>query len=573
MNKTLSIETERVDDIPLLISHMQYMKLIELLDKHFPTHGRRKGLSLGEVLVVWLAHILSQADHRMNRVQEWATRRLETVRGSGMSSLETQDMTDDRLADVLRILSDDTHWQAFEQELMAQLVRVYDVQAQCVRIDTTTASSYATVNEEGLLQLGHSKDHRPDLPQLKVVLASLDPMGMPLATEIISGENADDPVYLPIIARVRDGLQQKGLLYVGDCKMAALQTRAQLQVKGDFYLCPLSAVQVPADRLQHLVQEQRRQANPVIQVMRTDEHGKSVCIAQGYETAVPLSAEIDEHQVCWEERQLLVQSLAAAHAAQINLQEHLQKAQHALQEVPVRRQGKPRLKGRSAVEEAVHAILTHFRVDGLLRVHIHEQVQERSLRAYGGRLPTTRQDVTFTVTSDREEQAIRHAEEQLGWRIYSTNHPIEQLTLEQAVEAYRDEYLVERNFARLKGRPLSLAPLYVQRDDHRVGLVRLLTIALRVMTLLEGVIRQHLSEQKMELSGLFAGNPKRRSSQPTTEMLLETFREITLTLVSLPGLTQRHLTPLSALQQQILTLLGVPPAVYFRLADDSLHSP
>jgi len=239
----------------------------------------------------------------------------------------------------------------------------------------------------------------------------------------------------------------------------------------------------------------------------------------------------------------------------------------------VRKQGKPRLKDRSAVEEAVKDILTHFRVDGLLSVHINEQVQERSLRAYGGRLPTTRQDVTFTVTSDRDENAIRQAEEQLGWRIYSTNHPIEHLTLEQAVEAYRDEYLVERNFARLKGRPLSLAPLYVQRDDHRVGLVRLLTIALRVITLLEGVIRQHLLEQKMELSGLFAGNSKRRTSQPTTEMLLETFHEITLTVVSLPGLTQRHITPLSALQQQILTLLGVSPAVYFRLADDSLHSP
>ncbi len=105
-----------------------------------------------------------------------------------------------------------------------------------------------------------------------------------------------------------------------------------------------------------------------------------------------------------------------------------------------------------------------------------------------------------------------------------------QLTLEQAVEAYRDEFLVERNFARLKGRPLSLAPLYVQRDDHRVGLVRLLTIALRVMTLLEGVLRQRLRERQMELAGLFAGNPKRRTSLPTTERLLEAFSEITLTI-------------------------------------------
>ena len=90
---------------------------------------------------------------------------------------------------------------------------------------------------------------------------------------------------------------------------------------------------------------------------------------------------------------------------------------------------------------------------------------------------------------------------------------------------------MERNFARLKGRPLSLAPLYVQRDDHRVGLVRLLTIALRVMTLLEGGGRQRLREQQMALAGLFAGNPKRRTSQPTTERLLEAFSEVTLTIV------------------------------------------
>ena len=94
-----------------------------------------------------------------------------------------------------------------------------------------------------------SLDHRPDLPQLKLVLASLDPLGMPLATEVLSGEQADDPVYLPIIARVRNGLKQKGLLYVGDCKMAALQTRASLAAQGDFYLCPLSALQASPEQI------------------------------------------------------------------------------------------------------------------------------------------------------------------------------------------------------------------------------------------------------------------------------------------------------------------------------------
>jgi transposase len=567
MKESLSIETERVDDIPLLIAQMQRMNLAELLDKHFPTNGNREGLSLGGVSVIWLTHILSQADHRMNRVQEWASRRMETLHGCG--GLSPHDLTDDRLADVLRYLSHDAHWQAFEQELMGQLLRVYDLQAKLVRIDTTTASSYAEVNEQGLLQLGHSKDHRPDLPQLKVVLASLDPLGMPLATEVLSGEHADDPVYLPIIARVRDGLQQHGLLYVGDCKLAAVQTRASIQAQEDFYLCPLSAVQLPPEQLARAVEEQRHRGAGLVQVVRTDEHGENICIAQGYETVQQLSALVDGHQETWEERRLLVQSMAATHAAQASLQERLHKAQHALQELTARRQGKARLTERPAVEEAIKEVLTRFRVEGLLRVQIQEHMQQRPVRAYRGRLLTMRREVTFTVSSQREEEAIAQTMSELGWRAYATNHSASQLTLEQAVEAYRDEYLVERNFARLKGRPLSLAPLYVQRDDHRVGLVRLLTIALRVMTLLEEALRQRLREQQMELAGLFAGNPKRRTSLPTTERLLEAFREITLTIVRAPGFAQRHITPLSPLQQQILALLDFSPAVYLRLEDDS----
>jgi transposase len=240
-----------------------------------------------------------------------------------------------------------------------------------------------------------------------------------------------------------------------------------------------------------------------------------------------------------------------------------------LAELAVRRQGKPRLTERSQVEAAIKAVLKQFRVEGLLQVQIQEHVQERPVRAYRGRLSGVRRDCSFTLTCLQEETAIAKAMNELGWRVYATNHLAEYLTLEQAVEAYRDEYLVERNFARLKGRPLSLAPLYVQRDDHRVGLVRLLTLALRVLTLLEGVVRQRLGEQKEELAGLFAGNPKRWTAQPTAERLLEAFREVTLTVVSAPGFAQRHVTPLSPLQQHILALFGFSPAVYLGFADDS----
>jgi transposase len=566
MKETLNIETERVDDIPLLLAHMQHMSLANLLDKHIPVHGNRKGLSLGNMITVWLAHILSEANHRMNHVEAWSARRLETIRGSELSSFESLDMTDDRLADALGMLSSDVHWVAFEQELMGNLVRVYDMQDRCVRVDTTTAKSYAKVNEQGLLQFGHSKDHRPDLGQLKIALASLDPLGMPLATEVLSGECADDPVYEPIIARVRDGLEKTGLLYVGDCKMAALQTRASLQFHGDFYLCPLSAVQVPPEQIRKEVERLKIQGATLVKVERVNDKGKCVCIAQGYEISQNLTAEGDGHREEWTERRFLVQSTSGAEAAKHSLRERLGKAEKAIQEILVRKQGKPRITNRTKIDEAIQKIEENFHVEGLLTTIVHEEIHEKSIRAYKGKLPEVRQEKTYTIKCGRNEEALASAMDHLSWRVYATNQKTD---LEQAVEAYRDEYRVERCFERLKGHPLSLAPMYVQRDDHRVGLVRLLTLALRVLTLLEGVVRKNLQEQKKGLTGLYAGNPKRRTDQPTAEHLLKAFDEVTLTIVSTAIFVQRHITQLSLLQQQILSLLGFTPAIYSRLTDDS----
>jgi transposase len=569
MKETLTIETERADDIPLLLAHMQHMNLAGLLDKHIPAHGNRKGLSVGKVTQVWLSHILSEANHRMNHVQEWSKRRKEIIRSCGLETFEAEDMTDDRLADILRALSNDIHWSAFEQDLMENVVRVYDLQKECIRIDTTSVKRYAEVNEQGLLQYGHSKDHRPDLAQLKLVLASLDPLGMPIATEVISGEHADDPVYLPIIARVREGLKKKGLLYVGDCKMAALQTRAMIQHQQDFYVCPLSSIQVSAGEIRQKVDELRKKETALQSVERLNEKNEIICIAQGYEISQELTTEVNGEMQSWTERRFLLQSTSGLEAAMQGLRERLQKAEQAIQALSVRKQGKMRLKTREEVEKAIQEALKKFQVQELLEVTIHEDYQEQKVRVYKGKIAESHREVFFTLSTERREEAIEYAISHLKWRVYATNQEKGQSTLEQAVEAYRDEYRVERNFERLKGHPFSIAPLYVQRDDHRVGLVRLLTIALRVLTLLEGIVRKNLSEEQKEIAGLYAGNPKRRTNQPTTERLLEAFENITLTVIYAAGGIQRHITPLSSLQQDILLLLGLMPVIYSQLADDS----
>src|SRR5713101_4668699 len=114
-------------------------------------------------------------------------------------SVDERSWSDDRLAIVLDALSETEQWQQFETALSQRIIRVYDLNPQRVRLDSTTASGYWTVSEDGLFQFGYSKDHRPDLPQLKVMLSVLDPLGLPIATQVVAGKVADDPLYLPAV--------------------------------------------------------------------------------------------------------------------------------------------------------------------------------------------------------------------------------------------------------------------------------------------------------------------------------------------------------------------------------------
>jgi len=249
MTKELTVTTEAVDDIPILVATAERMGVAGLLDEHFAVDSKWQGLSLGKMLEGWLSHILSESDHRLNQVEGWAEARLETLQGCLGAEVRALDFSDDRLARGLELLSDDEQWKSFEAALNQRSIRVYKLQPERVRIDTTSASGYWQVTEDGLFQLGHSKDHRPDLPQLKVVLATLDPMGMPVATQVVGGNLADDPLYIPAINEVRQGIGKRGLLYIGDCKMMSLETRTHLEAGGDDYLGPFSLVQVSQEAL------------------------------------------------------------------------------------------------------------------------------------------------------------------------------------------------------------------------------------------------------------------------------------------------------------------------------------
>jgi transposase len=269
-----------------------------------------------------------------------------------------------------------------------------------------------------------------------------------------------------------------------------------------------------------------------------------------------MSVEVAGQLQHWTERRLVVRSVRQAQAAEAALRARVAHATVQIEALNQRGRGKQCFEEVSALRQAVVTIVQQYGVEELLWLRFHQHATPRAVRAYRARPARVEEDRHATVEVRVDEVALEAAVRRLGWRMYGTNQPAAQLSLAQAVLAYRSEYLVERSLGRLKGRPLSLTPMYVQRDDHATGLIRLLSIALRVLTLLEFVGRRQLAVEGAQLAGLYAGNPKRETARPTAERLLEAFQEVTLTVIAGPQQTYRHLATLSPLQQRILEILG-----------------
>jgi transposase len=571
----VDIQTERLDDLPLLVAQQHRMGLAEIIDGVIEPHGNRQGLSIGWTVVGWLSFILSQADHRLSFVEAWAVARLSSLQSLLPGLVMASDFSDDRLGDVLRYLSDDVAWGQIEQQLGGHLVRAYQLPCEQVRLDSTSAAVYHDPAQGSLFAYGVSKDHRPDLAQLKVMLAALDPLGLPLATLIVAGNRADDGLYLPVWQQARTVLGQAGLLYIGDSKMEALATRASLAQAGDYYLTPLSLKGQQAEVLGSLLEPvwSKEQALTEVHDPATDDDQPRL-VAQGYETRRTQTAVVNEQLVEWSERVLVVYSPSLANQADQGLTERLDHAEAKLRALtPAPGRGKRVWAELAPLQAEVETILKTHRVKELIQVTYQRVETSHQRRKYKDRPARTEVKVRYELKVTRQEAAVTEAQRQLGWRLYVTNAPATQMSLVQAVLAYRGSPHIERDFSRLKGRPLGLRPLYLKRQDHTKGLVRLLSLALVGLTLVEFVVRRNLVAQSEPLVGLYPGNPTRAAIRPTTERLLHAFQNVTLTLVQLPDQTIKHITPLSALQIRILALLDLPTSTYTNLAVASAPIP
>lgn len=570
--KELQIRTERVDDIVLLIGVMKRMGLPQVLDNHIPEHWRQRELSWGWTAVMWLAYILSEGDHRKVAVETYVKNLSQTLSDATGQPVSSLDFTDDRLGIVLKHLSKKSYWEQIEAELNTKTIRAYALETNVVRCDATTASGYHEVTEGGLFQFGHSKDD-PRLPQIKLMTGALDPLGMPLATDVVSGEHADDGLYVPIIRRIHAGLQRAGILYVGDCKLSACETRLHIKGLRSHYLCPLPQTGKTPEAMKEWVREgiARAKNKELSEVVISKAQDEDVVVAAGYEVERQQSGVVNGEEMAWSERVLMVKSFSHASQQERGLEKRLRHAEQKLHALtPPRGRGKRQMTAEDTLKTRIEAIMKTQRVEGLLTVEYERQVQRSTKYIGRGRGGANRpqeivENIRYQITSvTRDKGKIEDEQETFGWRAYITDASQERLGLEEAVKLYRQECRIERIFDRLKNR-LHLVPMYVQEPDQVTGLTHLLTLGVRVLALIEFVVRRSLEQDQASLPGLHAENRQKTTARPTSERLLKAFEGITLTIIHMKDQIIRHLTPLSDLQKEILMRLELDDMLYQNL--------
>jgi len=393
---------------------------------------------------------------------------------------------------------------------------------------------------------------------------------------VVSGNRSDDGLYAPIISRMSNILNRKGVLYVGDCKMGSFGNRLHIksaEIQGH-YLCPLPQTGEVAKNMMEWIEKGilLDADNKLIKFTVVDDKGIEKTKAKGYEIVSRRSGTVDGKEIVWEERLLIVNSPKYAEAQARGLERRIQNAiTKILALTPAKGRGKKQITNEAELVEAVEAILEKQFVRGMLTCEYIKEVEKQEKYVGRGRGSADREKqitekVRYVVTNVvRQTEEIESEVRKFGWKVYATDVSASRLSLVDAMKCYRNEYRIEKIFNRLKSRYV-ISPLYVKRDDQAEGLANLLTLGVRVATLIQYVARRSLEESGDTLTGLHLENPKKATSIPTCERLLRAFSKINLTIIETGDSIIRQITPLSHLQTKILELLGMDATIYSDIA-------
>ena len=556
-----ALRTERLGPLPLINHFIERIGLEPLLERYVPTVDRRCALPHAKALGVLLRSIIVE--------REPVYRQEETVHGFaqglfGLSAQQMERLSDDRIGRALDRLFDADRAGLLTEVVLA-LGQHFGVRFEEFHNDSTTvtlcgqyraASGRAIRGRRALLiTYGFNKDHRPDLKQLLFILTVEAESGVPVHLRVADGNTSDSRTHIETWEALRAVAGRSDFLYVGDSKLCSHDNMQHIHRAGGRFVTVLPRSRKEDEQFRKWIQS-NAPAWELIWDRPNPRYSEGPRDCWYVHRAELPSAEL--WTIVWVWSTLLT------------LHQHARRQRNiaaAIEELSALRQRlastRARLRGAAQIDLKVALIIEQHHVGRYLKVkrtvrEEHSYKQARRGRPGPGmayrRITRRRYDIEWGL----DEAAIAYDQKSDGMYPLITND--RSLSPAQVLEAHKGQPKIEKRFEQLKT-VHEIAPVLLKNEARIEAFFTLYFLALMVQALIERELRQAMKRHSIEELPIYP--EQRQCRRPTTEQILRLFSHPERHALRRGEHTVQIFHPeLTALQRQVLDLLGVPRQSY-----------
>lgn len=553
------LRTEQLGGLPIVAHYASRLGLAGVLERWLPAGERRVLVAPARVIAALVANLcVSRAP--LYGLGEWAAAHDPRVLALGCGELAA--LNDDRVGRALDCL-----FAADRASLLCELVlgavSRFKIDLSQLHNDSTSISVHgAYLQADGRKHAGKptvaithglSKDHRPDLKQLVVILTVAADGAVPLAQRVADGNTADSATHIDTWDGLRALTGRPDFLYVADCKLASAAQMNHINTNGGRFVSVLPRSRKETSSLCAWMLEHT-----------PDWHEAARCAA----------AHRGEQDEVWKVASAPIQSaegyrIVWVHSTRKQQLDHqarhdsLARALQALDALNTRLAGpRCRIHDKAAVEHAAKTVLRTQNVTALINFEVSQHLEQWTRIESRGRSqkPGPRQcsRERFTLTWNVNETALAHETAAYGTFALITNDRT--LTDTQLLAAYRYQPNLEKRHHQLKT-VLEAAPIQLKSPARIEALLTCYFIALLLHALIERDLRNAMQATNTPHIPIY--HEHRTCHAPTTTRILDTFADLARHQLTQNQTNIQTFPPqLTPLQQQILDLLNIPHHAY-----------
>ena len=527
---------ERLDHLGIVAGVCQEIGLVEWLDAQEP--GNRQQVSVGTATVAMILNGLGFSNRQLYLVpQFFANKPVEHLLGPGITA---EMLNDDCLGRTLDWLYAHDLTKLFAG-IATRARQIFGIKAEQVHVDTTSFSvsgEYAGAQEGEdaaiiAITYGYSRDHRHDLKQWMLALATTHDGDVPLFLQPLDGNSSDKVSLLAAIIAIQTQLREAGeevSVYVADNGVYSEFNIKQLNQAGVKWVSRVSETMTEA---RTLIQEGS-------QTWQQSEDG----------TVHWFNKELELPQ--GRERWVVVYTQASLQRAQQTVQRQVDKAQ-AKWEQACWHLGNRRFACQADARVAAERELKEK--PAWLDIHselvAHPQYAGKGRPRKDARPVSHRWQIVADVSVNQErveQEAFRKA----CWIVGTNVLEPTVLSDQHLIATYKGQGSPERGFRFLKD-PLFLASsVFVKKPERIMALSFIMVLCLLVYRLAEVRLRAQLAQTQQTIPD----QVHKPTARPTMRWVFQCFEGIELLHVQTATTSHILVLRLQPLHRLILYLLG-----------------